>query len=59
MNSIWYGLAMAAILSVVHWFVRNDTAGDNTNGIFAMKSAGAGGNRIPRRRKKFSLKPEP
>jgi hypothetical protein len=56
MNSIWYGLAMMAILFVVHWFVSNDTSVDKTHGIFAMKRSAGATRKI---RKKFSLRPEP
>ncbi|HTO40735.1 MAG TPA: hypothetical protein VL026_07140 [Rhizomicrobium sp.] len=57
MNSLWYGLAMIAIIVVVHWMITNDgRADDETTGVLAMKSAtkdGLGGKRA--KRKKFSL----
>jgi hypothetical protein len=56
MNSIWYGLAMLAIIFVVHWYIKSETAGDlGTQGFFAMKPQGAARDRKSRRRKKFSI----
>jgi hypothetical protein len=54
-NSVWYGLAMVAVLIVVYWFVTNDKSVDETHGVLAMKPTG----HTKATRKKFSLKPEP
>lgn len=54
MNSVWYGLAMVAVLIVVYWFVTNDKSVDETHGVLAMKPTG----HTKATRKKFSLKPE-
>lgn len=62
MNSAWYGLAMLAILVVVHWVIMNDKLPDGqTKGIFAMKlaSQSAAARKAARRRGKFKLPNQP
>ncbi len=54
MNSVWYGLAMVAVIIVVYWFITNDKSVDETHGVLAMKST----VKAKATRKKFSLRPE-
>ena len=53
-NSVWYGLAMVAVIIVVYWFITNDKSVDETHGVLAMKST----VKAKATRKKFSLRPE-
>lgn|GEM_PF-3373168 len=57
MNSLWYGLAMVAIVFVIRWMIQNDALADKeTKGVFAMKPpTSAGINAKRAKRKKFSL----
>lgn len=60
MNSLWYGLAMVAILVVVYWYIVNDKPlNSETHGVLAMKRPGKAEAIRKWRRKKFSLGPRP
>jgi hypothetical protein len=42
MNSLYFGLALLAVLAILHWYVLNDGKGqdDGTKGILAMRLRG-------------------
>ena len=58
MNSLYYGLALIAILIIIRWYIANDGKGQNdgTIGLLAIKSPNASKTSPPSTKHSFRRK---